>query len=110
MKKKLSLLAAVLTLATISFASAKTYQISITHPSVAGKQELIPDEYRVKVDGTNATFTDLRTSKSFVVPVKIETGDRKFKMTAVDSTTEGSSERIKSIELGGSSTRIDFTY
>ena len=100
MKNKLSLLAAVLALATISFASAKTYNVSLTHPSMAGSQQLTPGDYRVKVDGTTAVFTDLKTSKSVTVPVKVETGEKKFKYTAVDSTSAGASERINAIELG----------
>jgi type 1 fimbria pilin len=108
MKKKLSLLAAVLALATVSFASAKTYNVSLTHPAIAGKQQLTPGDYRVKVDGGNAVFTDLKTSKSFTVPVKIETGDKKFRYTAVDSTAEGGTERINAIELGGSTTKLEF--
>lgn len=110
MKKKLSLLAAVLALATVSFASAKTYNVSLTHPSVAGKQQLTAGDYKVKVDGGNAIFTDLKTSKSVTVPVKVETGDKKFKFTAVDSTSAGASERINAIELGGSTTKLEFTY
>lgn len=110
MKSRLSLLAAVLALATISFASAKTYSVSLTHPSLAGTQQLTAGEYRVKVDGGTAVFTDMRTSKSVTVPVKIETGDKKFKVTSVDSSNAGAAERINSIELGGSTTKIEFTY
>lgn len=110
MKKTLSLVAAVLALAIVSFASAKTYQVSITHASVAGKQELTAGDYKVKIDGANAVFTDMRTSKSVTIPVKVETGDRKFKVTAVDSSNSGSAERINSIELGGTTTKLDFAY
>jgi hypothetical protein len=110
MKKKLSLLAGVFVLATLAFASAKTYTVSLTHPSKAGSTQLTAGEYKLKVDGANAVFTDLRTSKSVTVPVKIETGEKKFPFTAVDSTQDGATERINSIQLGGSTTKIDFTY
>lgn len=110
MTKRLSLLVGVLALAALSFASTKTYTVSLTHAAKAGAQQLTAGDYRVKVDGANAVFTDVRTSKSVSVPVKIETGDKKFKFTAVDSTQDGSAERINAIELGGSTTKIEFTY
>jgi hypothetical protein len=108
MTKKLSLLVGVLALAGLSFASTKTYTVSLTHPSKAGSQQLTAGDYKVKIDGANAIFTDLRTSKSVSVPVKVETGDKKFKFTAVDSTQDGAAERINSIQLGGSTTKLDF--
>ena len=110
MRKKLSLLLGVLALATFSFASAKTYTIAISHPAKAGSQQLNAGEYRVKVDGANAVFTDTRTSKSVSIPVKVENNGKRFAVTSVDSTTEGSSERINSIQLGGSTTKLDFAY
>jgi hypothetical protein len=110
MTKKLSLLAGVLALATLSFASAKTYSIFITHQAKAGNQQLTAGEYRLKVDGATAVFTDLRTSKSVTVPVKIETSEKKFSVTSVDSTQDGPGERIHSIQLGGSNTKLEFGY
>jgi hypothetical protein len=110
MKRKLSLLVGVLALASLSFASAKTYTVSLTHPSKAGSQQLTAGDYKVKVDGVNAVFTDLRTSKSVSVPVKVETGGEKFKFTSIDSTQDGAAERINSIQLGGSTTKLDFGY
>jgi len=110
MTKKLSLALGILALGALSFAFAKTYDIAITHPAKAGKQQLTAGEYRLKVEGANAVFTDVRTSKSFSVPVKIETGDKKFSVTSVDTTQEGEGERINSIQLGGSTTKLEFAY
>ncbi len=110
MKNRLSLLAGILALAALSFASTKTYDVSLTHPAKAGSQQLTAGQYKLKVDGANAIFTDVRTSKSVSVPVKVETNEKKFKVTAVDSTQEGTAERINSIQLGGSTTKLDFAY
>jgi hypothetical protein len=110
MMKKVSLALGVLALGAFSFAFAKTYDVSITHPAKAGNQQLNVGEYRLKVEGTNAVFTDMKTSKTVTVPVKIEAGDKKFAVTSVDSTQEGSGERINSITLGGSSTKLEFAY
>lgn len=108
--KKLSLLIGILALAALSFASTKSFSVSLTHPAKAGSQSLTAGDYQVKVDGTNAVFTDMRTSKSVSVPVKIETSDKKFKVTSVDSTQDGAAERINSIQVGGSTTKLEFTY
>ena len=110
MKKRLFLLAGILALAGLSFASPKTYSVSFTHPSKAGAQQLTAGEYKLKVDGSNAVFTDVKTSKSVTIPVKVEAGNKKFPFTAVDTTTEGSAERINSIQLGGSTTTLEFSY
>ena len=110
MTKKLSLALGVLALGALSLAFAKTYDVAITHPAKAGKQQLSVGQYRLKVEGTNAVFTDVRTSKSVSVPVKIESGDRKFPVTSVDSTQDGQGERINSIQLGGSTTKLEFAY
>ena len=108
--KRLSLFIGILSLAVLSFASTKSYSISLTHPAKAGSQSLTPGEYTVKVDGANAVFTDSRTAKSVSVPVKVETSDKKFKVTSVDSTQDGTAERINSIQLGGSTTKLEFAY
>ncbi len=110
MKKTLFLLAGVLALACLSLASAKTYTVDLNHPSKAGSQQLTPGEYKLKVDGGNAVFTDTKTQKSVTVPVKVETNQKKFPVTSVDTTSEGSAERINSIQLGGSTTKLDFAY
>jgi PKD repeat protein len=110
MKNRLSLLLGVLALATLSFASAKSYTVTLTHSSKAGSQQLTAGDYKVKVDGANAVFTDSRTSKSVTVPVKVETSEKKFKVTSVDSTHDGGADRITSIQLGGSTTKLEFTY
>jgi hypothetical protein len=61
----------------------------------------------VKVDGSNAIFTDSKRH-SFTTAIKVETGAKKFEYTAVDSTDSGANELVHSITLGGSVTKIDF--
>jgi hypothetical protein len=105
----LSLLAGILALAGLSLASPKTYSVSFTHSAKAGAQ-LTAGECTLKIDGSNAVFTSVQTSKSVTIPVKVENGQKKFRVTSVDSTTEGPGERIHSIQLGGSTTTLDFAY
>lgn len=102
------LMAGVLTVATVSFASAaKTYEITIAGPAKAGSVQLKPGQYRLKVDGSNATFTG-EGVKNATTPVKVVTTDKKVETTIVNAQKEGDTEVIKDIELGGSKTKIEF--
>jgi hypothetical protein len=75
---------------------------------MAGNMELKPGEYRLKVEGAQAVFTEVQTSKSWTAPVKIGTSDRKFGETAVESSHLGDMDHIQAIDLGGSNTRLEF--
>lgn len=99
----------VLALASLSLASAKTYEITLAAPTKAGSVQLKPGQYTLKVNGSNAVFTDVETSKQFTMPVKVETTDKKFDDTKVDADKNGTTDVIKDIELGGSKTKIEFT-
>jgi hypothetical protein len=108
MTNKTPLYIAALALATFSVASAKTYDIILSAPTKVASAQLTPGEYKVKVDGANAVFTDAKTYKSVTVPVKIEKGDKKYDATQVDKTNQGGMDQIKAIELGGSGTKLEF--
>jgi lipopolysaccharide export system protein LptA len=89
-------------------AGPKSYDVVLTSPSKAGSVQLAPGEYKVKVEGSNAVFTDERTRASFTVPVTVENSNTKFNSTTLDATTQGNSSQITSIELGGSKIKLEF--
>ena len=101
-------LAGVLAISTLSIASAKTYEITLASPTKAGNLQLKPGQYRLKVDGSNATFTNVENGKSETSPVKVVATDKKFDTTTVDASKEGDTSTIKDIELGGSKTKLEF--
>ena len=107
MKKSLILVGA-LSLSAICFAGSKSYDINLTNPVKAGNVVLAAGEYKLQVQGTNAVFTDARTRKTFTAPVKVETSAKKYQYTAVDTAPDQGSEKITSIELGGSTTQLAF--
>jgi len=107
MKNRL-LVVGALALASLSLASAKTYDIILTQPSKAGTVQLAAGEYHLKVEGSNAIFTNLDSNKRFTVPVKVENSEKKFDQTAVDSHESNGSATVDSIELGGSTTKLGF--
>jgi len=98
----------VLALSTLSVASAKSYNIIIGAPTKVGSTQLMPGEYKLKVDGANAVFTQEQTRKETSVPVKIENGSKKFENTVVNSSKQGDMDQIKEIQLGGSTTKLQF--
>jgi hypothetical protein len=102
------LVVAALAVSSLTIVSAKTYEIILSGPTKAGNVELKAGQYKLKVDGANATFTDVNSSKSFTTPVKVQTTEKKFDDTKVQTTKDGSVEKIEEIDLGGSKTKLGF--
>ena len=94
------------TLALASIASAKSYDIILSAPAKAGALQLNAGEYSLKVQGSNAVFTNVETGKSFTAPVTVQAGSKKFENTAVDTTKANGEDKITTIELGGSNTQL----
>jgi hypothetical protein len=99
---------AALALSSLTVVSAKTYEIILSGPTKAGNVTLKAGQYKLKVDGTTATFTDVNNSKSFTTPVKVETTEKKFEDTRVQSVKDGGSDKIEEIDLGGTKTKLGF--
>lgn len=108
MTAKSFLFVGALGLASLGIASAKSYDIVIASPSMAGKAELKPGEYKLKIEGSQAVFTDVQSSKSWTVPVKVENGNQRFDATTIESKSEGDMGHIQAIDLGGSNTKLEF--
>jgi hypothetical protein len=109
MKLRSLLLTGALALSSISLLSAKSYDIILSSPAQAGSLHLAAGEYTVKVQGTNAVFTKVDSGKKVTAPVKVEKTGKKFDYTAVESTNVNGTEQVKGIELGGSTTLLQFT-
>jgi hypothetical protein len=107
MKKSL-ILGVVLSLSSLCFAGQKSYDVIFSAPATVAGVKLAAGEYKVKVDGANAVFTDSK-SKSVSAPVKVENGSKKFQFTAVDASKDGTVDKVNAIEFGGSNTRLEFT-
>jgi hypothetical protein len=106
---KKSLLVGFVCVCSLALAGTKSYDIVFGKTTAVGAAQLAPGEYKLKVENSTATFTDVRTSKSVSAPVKLETVPQKFTRTAVESSIEGKTERVTSIELGGSTTKVEFS-
>ena len=102
------LIVGALTLSSIGIASAKSFDIILGAPAMAGSTELKAGEYKLKVEGTQAVFTEAQGSKSITVPVKIENSDHKFGQTSVETSNQNGMDNINSIGLAGSNTKLEF--
>ncbi len=88
--------------------STKAYEISFSSVTKVGSIQLKAGDYTVKVNGDNAIFTQTESAKQFTVPVKMETGDKKYDDTHVNGTKEGDVQVVNEIELGGSKNKLEF--
>lgn len=88
--------------------SSKSYDLTFSSITKVGNVQLKAGDYTVKVNGDNAIFTQVETSKQFTVPVKIQTVDKKYDDTHVNAVKEGEVETVKEIELGGSKNKLEF--
>ena len=108
MTMKSILMVGVLALSTLPLASAKSYDITLSAPSKVGSAQLAAGTYKLKVDGNTAVFVNRDTDKEVSTTVKVDTGDKKYDVTAIGSTKNGDVEQINVIELGGSKTKLEF--
>jgi len=108
MTKKLLLSLGAMVFATVSFAAPKSYEISIPSPVIAGTVQLAAGDYKLRIDGSNATFTDVHTGKSVDVPAKVENMDTKFDATAMQTSRQGEIDHVVAIDLGGSKFKVEF--
>jgi hypothetical protein len=109
MTKKAVFLIGVLSLASLAVAGAKKYDVSLDASTQAGAVKLAPGLYKLQLQGDKAIFTDSK-NKSITVPVKVTTSPTKFEYTAVEASTKGGSDEIDAISLGGTTTKVEFTY
>jgi hypothetical protein len=108
MTKRTLLLLGVLAMAILPVASAKSYSIAFPGLTMVGSAQLPAGDYTLKVEGANAVFTNVDSNKTVTTPVKIENADKKYAVTSVETTQEGDAQHVKDIQLGGSTTKLDF--
>jgi hypothetical protein len=98
----------ILAVCSLTIGFAKDYEVTLSSVTKVGSVQLKAGDYTLKVNGANAVFTDVESAKSFTVPVKVETSDKKFETTQVNASKDGGTDVVKDIELGGSKTKLEF--
>jgi hypothetical protein len=107
MTKTSLLFLGTLALAAAAFASPKSYEILLTAPAQAGNVQLAAGQYHLRLNGSDAIFTSVDTNHSFVASVKVAT-TQKHEVTAVETHSDAGSQRISSIDLGGTTETLEF--
>ena len=97
-----------LAFSAMAIAGPKAYSLTLAAPMEAGNMQLSAGEYKVKVEGSNAVFTDVQTHKSLSVPVTTQNSGKKYSATALETTMKGGMEHLNAIELGGSTMKLEF--
>jgi hypothetical protein len=91
--------------ATVALAvasAAPSYSVTFYDPVVINGSKLQPGNYKVEYHDNTATITQGKTVMQ--APVKVETGDQKFRANTVrmDGTA------VQEIRLGGTNTKLVF--
>ena len=87
--------------------SGKQYSITLAKPAQVGSVKLAAGDYKLKVDGSTATFVD-NHKKEFTAPVKIEQNAKKARVTAVETKDDGGVSQITAIDVGGTDFKFVF--
>lgn len=102
------ILAAALGLASMTFASAKTYNLTLSSATKAGNTQLAAGDYRLSLEGHVATFTNVNTHKSVMLLVHTTPAAATSEHNAVDLKNENGAQRIETIELENSTLWLSF--
>jgi hypothetical protein len=94
--------------AALSVAGAKSYDITFDQPAKVGNVQLPAGHYSVKVDSNMIHFKNLDTGKTTDVAGKLGTAAQKFDSTSSTSNAENGTLKVKEIDLGGTTTKIEF--
>ena len=97
----------ILALAGASVVSAKSYSVTIVDPSTVHNVRLNPGDYRLKLDGSNAVFTDA-DGNHYTAPVSVQQATKKFDNTEVETEKVAGQDRIEEIRLSGTKMKLEF--
>jgi hypothetical protein len=92
----------------LSVAGAKSYDVRLPQAAKAGSVDLKAGNYTVVVDGSKVRFKDSATGKTTEADATVATSDKKFQVTTVDTTQNNGQNTIKEIDLGGTTTKLQF--
>ena len=101
---KLTIVTLCLAALTIGVASAAShYSVTLNSDLQVGATQLKAGQYRLHVEGNQATFQ--QGKKTIPVPVTVEQNPSKAQYTMLETT----GSKLEAIELGGTNTKLVFT-
>ena len=108
MTMKNVILAAALGLASMTFASAKTYNVALNASTKVGPAQLAAGTYTLNVNGPVAVFTNAETGKRQMVLVHSTDSNVDYTRTAIELVDQNGSQRMEAIELEDSNSKLEF--
>jgi hypothetical protein len=104
---KLILLFAV---AGLSIAGAKSYDITFAAPAVLGTTQVPAGQYQLKLDGSKVTLVNSGSGKRVEADATVQAMPQKFSETVVQSKRVDGKDLVDEIQLGGTTTALDFKH
>ena len=87
----------------------KTYDVRIPDTATVGSNQLKAGDYKLRVEGSKAYFTDENSRKTVEADVVVGTVAKKYGDTEVEmSKLPGGGERLTEIRINGSRMKLDF--
>ena len=100
--------AAALGLASMTFASAKSYNVALNVATNVGQAQLAAGTYTMNVNGAVAVFTNVETGDRKIVLVRATDSNRDYTRTAIELVDQNGSQRMEAIELEDSNSKLEF--
>lgn len=98
-----------LAMTAASFAGTKTYDVTFGAPAVLGSTEVPSGQYKLSINGSMVTLKN-SNGKSIETPGTVQTSEKKFSETVVQSKRVDGKDLVDEIQLGGTKTAIDFKH
>jgi len=98
---------AALAILSVVILSAKSFSFKIPVAAMAGTAQLQAGEYRLNVEGSQATLTS-KSGQPIDAKMKIQTAQEQFKQTSVAISEKDGQKRIESIRLKGTNNTVVF--
>jgi len=109
MKLRSTLACGALLLSLVSIGSAKSWDIIIGNSTTKAGTVMLPaGNYRLKFDNNQAIFIQPDSGKTFTVPVKVEQTPKKNGVTTIETKNTDGNDVIQSIDLSGTTEKLDF--
>jgi hypothetical protein len=99
MKRNFVLVGITMLALTVANAASR-YSVTLSQPLKAGTAQLVAGDYKVEMQGEKAVFKMGKTVTE--VPASLEETKQKYQFSSV--STDG--EKLKEIQLGGTSSKI----
>jgi len=98
----------LLALTSFAFAGGKHYDVTFGAPAVLGSTTLESGQYQLSFDGSKVTLVNSNTRKSVEATATVQTSEKKFSETVVQSKRVDGKDLVNQIQLGGTKTALDF--